>query len=246
MTPPAWVMSTYHPQPAICREPSRSQPCSGSEMLQRTTVTTPDEAAWIGVPRGAPRSTPLVAAQLQCLFNPWQWGCPISADVSFADRQLILSVLRPGTGSLVTRSSRHVRILRRPVSPGAESTGLQRGRRFRVWVNGFERDPPHVLAPEAACSVGVEEEGPAVRCPGRAPVAAGSVHRRTGVDEAPPVSDRLAGAEVDVLAAESAGAVARDVQRAPVGGRDRVVFASRPVDVRSEVLGRGPLAVDAT
>jgi hypothetical protein len=27
-------------------------------MLQRTTVTVPEEAAWIGVPRGAPRSTP--------------------------------------------------------------------------------------------------------------------------------------------------------------------------------------------
>src|SRR6266508_1269791 len=51
-------MSTYQPQPGVCGEPSRSQPCSGGEMLQRTTVTVPEEAAWIGVPRGAPRSTP--------------------------------------------------------------------------------------------------------------------------------------------------------------------------------------------
>jgi hypothetical protein len=30
----------------------------GGITLQRTTVTMPDEAAWIGVPRAAPRSTP--------------------------------------------------------------------------------------------------------------------------------------------------------------------------------------------
>src|SRR4051794_7314652 len=56
--PPGGSTSTYQPQPGGWGEPSRSQPCSTSVMLQRTTVTTPADAAWIGVPRAAPRSTP--------------------------------------------------------------------------------------------------------------------------------------------------------------------------------------------
>src|SRR6266536_1130524 len=51
-------MSTYQPQPGVCGEPSRSQPWLAGTTLHRTVVTTPEEAAWIGVPRAAPRSTP--------------------------------------------------------------------------------------------------------------------------------------------------------------------------------------------
>src|SRR6266536_5285652 len=51
-------MSTYQPQPGVCGEPSRSQPWLAGTTLHRTVVTTSEEAAWIGVPRAAPRSTP--------------------------------------------------------------------------------------------------------------------------------------------------------------------------------------------
>src|SRR6266511_2986272 len=56
---PSCSMSTYQPHPGVCGDPSTSQPCEAGSMLQRTTVTVPAAAAWIGVPREAPRSTPL-------------------------------------------------------------------------------------------------------------------------------------------------------------------------------------------
>src|SRR3954471_21147923 len=61
ITLPACRISTYQPQPLICTPPSRSQPQlepSGAVAPQRTVVTTPAEAAWIGVPLPTPRSTP--------------------------------------------------------------------------------------------------------------------------------------------------------------------------------------------
>src|SRR5688572_2760020 len=52
-------MSTYQPQPGVDGDPSRSQPWLAGTTLHRTTTTTPADAARIGVPRAAPRSTPL-------------------------------------------------------------------------------------------------------------------------------------------------------------------------------------------
>src|SRR5947207_993126 len=81
MTPSAWVMSTYQPQPPIWAEPSWSQPAlppSGATALQATTVTVPAEAAWIGVPLGAAMSTPLwlgrSAVRNPDTIGPWTGG----------------------------------------------------------------------------------------------------------------------------------------------------------------------------
>src|SRR5574342_62627 len=54
---PAWRMSTDHPHPTVWGEPARSQ--VPLEASHRTFTTKPAEAARIGVPREAPRSTPL-------------------------------------------------------------------------------------------------------------------------------------------------------------------------------------------
>src|SRR3954471_9610846 len=51
-------MSTYQPQPGIEGEPSRSQ-LQKEGTLHLAVMTVPDEAAWMAVPFGTPRSTPL-------------------------------------------------------------------------------------------------------------------------------------------------------------------------------------------
>src|SRR5688500_10634592 len=62
MTPPAWAMSTYQPQPRVSwGSPSRAQP-HGPPLtwtaLHSTVVTVPAAAARMVVLRGATRSTP--------------------------------------------------------------------------------------------------------------------------------------------------------------------------------------------
>src|SRR2546421_9365186 len=62
MTLSAWVISTYQPQPRMAGEPSWPQPYHPPDAVvawQRTRVTMPPAAARVGVPRDAPRSTPL-------------------------------------------------------------------------------------------------------------------------------------------------------------------------------------------
>src|SRR6266511_2296014 len=68
-TPPACPMSTYQPQPGVAGDPSTSQPWLAGTMLHRTTVTTPAAAALMGVPRAAPRSTPLCVGR-SAVLNP--------------------------------------------------------------------------------------------------------------------------------------------------------------------------------
>src|SRR6185369_3277318 len=62
MTLSACRISTHHPHPTTCSDPSRSQPYQAPEArcaLHSATITMPEAAARIGVPRAAARSTPL-------------------------------------------------------------------------------------------------------------------------------------------------------------------------------------------
>src|SRR5215470_16041068 len=116
MIPPACAICTHQPQPLYCAPPSLSQlyGCPASVVAsQPTKVTTPAAAAWMAVPRGAARSTPLCVGRCG-VRNP--------------------EVIRPTTGTVQPEAAMsdpelHVRSTRDPVARAAPPVSV-----LTIWV----------------------------------------------------------------------------------------------------------------